>query len=42
MLEIYITRHGATEWNMANRLQGLLNSKLTESGIRNAVLLGKR
>ncbi|MCM3122982.1 MULTISPECIES: histidine phosphatase family protein [unclassified Mesobacillus] len=42
MLEIYITRHGATEWNMENRLQGSLNSELTESGICNAVLLGKR
>ncbi|MBT2681770.1 histidine phosphatase family protein [Bacillus sp. ISL-35] len=42
MLEIYITRHGATEWNMENRLQGSLNSELTARGIRNAVLLGKR
>ena len=42
MLEIYLTRHGATEWNMENRLQGSLNSELTESGIRNAIELGKR
>lgn len=42
MLEIYITRHGATEWNMENRLQGSLNSELTDSGVRNAVQLGKR
>lgn len=42
MLEIYITRHGATKWNIENRLQGWLNSELTESGIRNAIQLGKR
>ena len=42
MLEIYITRHGATKWNSENRLQGWLNSELTDSGIRNAIQLGKR
>ncbi|ANU17140.1 hypothetical protein BBI11_08980 [Planococcus maritimus] len=42
MLEIYITRHGATEWNMENRLQGWKNSELTPEGIENAVQLGRR
>ncbi|WP_034756780.1 histidine phosphatase family protein [Rossellomorea vietnamensis] len=42
MLEIYLTRHGATEWNVENRLQGSLNSDLTESGVRNATALGRR
>lgn len=42
MLEIYLTRHGATEWNIENRLQGWKNSELTVSGIENALQLGKR
>mgnify|MGYP005753059493 CR=1 FL=1 len=42
MLTIYLTRHGETEWNTQNRLQGWKNSPLTEKGIRGAQLLGKR
>lgn len=33
MLNIYITRHGETQWNTEGRLQGWLNSPLTEKGI---------
>lgn len=42
MLNIYLTRHGETKWNKENRLQGWKNSELTENGIENAILLGKR
>lgn len=42
MLNIYLTRHGETQWNKENRLQGWKDSKLTENGIKNAQLLGKR
>ncbi|MFQ1700523.1 histidine phosphatase family protein [Loktanella agnita] len=30
--ELYILRHGETEWNAQNRMQGGLNSPLTETG----------
>lgn len=33
MLNLYITRHGETKWNTERRLQGWLNSPLTEKGI---------
>lgn len=39
MLELYFVRHGETEWNVENRLQGRLDSPLTERGIREARLL---
>lgn len=42
MLQIYLTRHGETEWNIENRLQGWKNSALTEKGVRHAHLLGER
>lgn len=42
MLKIYITRHGETEWNKENRMQGRLDSKLTGKGKRQAALLGER
>lgn len=42
MLNIYLTRHGETQWNKENRLQGWKDSKLTENGIRNAIALGER
>lgn len=32
----YITRHGETEWNLQDRLQGHLDSPLTENGINQA------
>ncbi|QKE72173.1 histidine phosphatase family protein [Arthrobacter citreus] len=41
MLTIYLTRHGETEWNIENRLQGSKDSNLTSNGIRDAKLLGK-
>jgi len=42
MLEIYIARHGQTEWNQEGRLQGWLNSPLTSKGIESAKHLGKK
>jgi broad specificity phosphatase PhoE len=42
VLNIYITRHGETQWNSENRLQGWKDSELTDNGIRNAVALGER
>lgn len=42
MLQLFITRHGETEWNVEKRLQGRLNSNLTENGVKDAKLLGER
>lgn len=42
MVNIYLTRHGETQWNRENRLQGSKDSLLTDKGIKNAVLLGNR
>jgi len=42
MLEIYLTRHGETEWNTIRKMQGQGNSPLTELGTKQAKWLGKR
>lgn len=42
MLQLFFTRHGETEWNAEGRLQGRLNSNLTDKGISDAKLLGKK
>ena len=34
--EVLVLRHGQTEWNAAGRLQGHLDSPLTEKGLRQA------
>lgn len=34
--EIYVLRHGETHWNAENRMQGALNSPLTDKGMRDA------
>ena len=39
MVRLYITRHGETKWNTERRLQGWLNSPLTEKGILQGNLL---
>lgn len=41
MRDIYIVRHGETEWNLAGRMQGRLDSPLTENGKAHAVNNGK-
>ena len=39
-MKIYITRHGETIWNTEGKMQGRLNSNLTEKGICHARKLG--
>lgn len=36
---VYITRHGQTQWNVEGRMQGRLDSPLTELGVRQATWL---
>lgn len=42
MTELYLIRHGETEWNRAGLWQGLEDSPLTENGIEQAQSLGAR
>lgn len=42
MIDLYIVRHGQTEWNVQKRMQGRLDSSLTEKGIKNALRLRDR
>lgn len=41
MLDLYIVRHGQTEWNLEGKFQGWLNSPLTTAGIDSAKKLGE-
>lgn len=40
-MNLYLVRHGETEWNKMKKFQGQLNSDLTEIGIEQAKALGK-
>ena len=40
--EIYLVRHGETEWNAAGRFQGKLDSPLTERGAAQAEAYGRQ
>ena len=42
MLTLYVVRHGETEWNIENKLQGWMNSALTNKGIEHTLRLQKR
>lgn len=42
MNEIYLVRHGETEWNAQGRFQGRLDSALTDTGVRQAKAIGRR
>lgn len=42
MLTIYFTRHGQTEWNVNQRMQGWGNGELTEIGLSDAKNLAVR
>jgi probable phosphoglycerate mutase len=39
---IYIVRHGQTEWNLEGRLQGRLDSPLTDAGVEQVKRLAQR
>lgn len=41
-MNIYLTRHGETEWNLESRIQGFLDSKLTKKGRADAEKLALR
>lgn len=40
--EIYLVRHGETEWNASGRFQGKLDSRLTEKGVAQAAAYGRQ
>lgn len=40
-LNLYFIRHGQTEWNLYNKMQGSQNSPLTASGIEEAKVTGR-
>ncbi|HAS73400.1 MAG TPA: histidine phosphatase family protein [Clostridiales bacterium UBA8960] len=42
MLNIYLVRHGQTEWNIERRFQGWLDSPLTKQGVECAQLLKEK
>lgn len=42
MLQVYLVRHGETEWNAARRIQGQSDSPLTAQGEHQAYLVGQR
>ncbi|OSM98352.1 2,3-diphosphoglycerate-dependent phosphoglycerate mutase GpmB [Lonsdalea populi] len=42
MLQVYLVRHGETEWNVARRIQGQSDSKLTSSGESQARRVAER
>jgi probable phosphoglycerate mutase len=42
MTELYLTRHGETEWNVQKRAQGFQDSPLTPRGLEQARLLSER
>jgi probable phosphoglycerate mutase len=42
MEEVYLVRHGETEWNLTGRRQGQLDSPLSESGMMEVQRTAKR
>jgi probable phosphoglycerate mutase len=42
MLQVYLVRHGETQWNAERRIQGQSDSALTEQGERQAYQVGER
>ena len=42
MLTLYFIRHGETEWNVSGRIQGQLDSDLTEAGIQSIIRLKRQ
>ena len=41
-MELYIVRHGQTDWNAQGKLQGRTDTELNQNGIDAAVALGER
>ena len=41
-LELWLIRHGQTDWNAEGRIQGQMNSQLSELGVRQAERLQER
>lgn len=39
-LNLYLVRHGQTEWNVQDRMQGTKNSELTQAGVQGALVTG--
>ncbi|UNK20736.1 histidine phosphatase family protein [Paenibacillus sp. N3/727] len=39
---LYLTRHGQTEWNLVRKMQGHMDSPLTQLGVQQAQWLGER
>lgn len=42
LMDIYLVRHGQTEWNVEERLQGWSDSPLTQAGRESAVALSQK
>ena len=42
MTKLYLIRHGLTEWNVQNRMQGMKDIPLCEEGVRQALDLSDR
>ena len=42
MLQVYLVRHGETQWNAERRIQGQSDSPLTEKGIQQAWQVAER
>jgi|SRR5699024_1646433 len=42
MLKLHFVRHGETKWNIENRVQGRLDSELTNKGIADVLTLKER
>ena len=36
-LKLYLMRHGETEWNLSEKIQGHLDSPITENGIKKLI-----
>lgn len=42
MTKLYLVRHGETEWNANNKVQGTMDTALNDVGIRQAELVAKK